>query len=73
MEHTLTAASVVFKETIGQFTQVIRPVLKTDLKLRILRMLALGPNEKTIVGRSSRAQRSDEIIAQRMMGASGDG
>lgn len=66
---TLTAASVVLRETTGQFAQVITPVLRTDLKLRTLRMVTLGPNEKTIIGRSNRVKRSDEIIAQRNEGA----
>lgn len=65
MEHTLTALSVVLRETTGQFPQVITPLLKTDLELRKLRMLTFGPNENTIIGKSNRVQMIDRIIMNR--------
>ncbi len=72
MEHTLTALSVVLKETTGHSVQVIKPLLRTDLTLRILRMLTFGPNENTIIGKSSRVEMIDRIIAQKNEWASNE-
>lgn len=65
MKRTVTALSVVLRETTGQFSQVIKPLFKTDLALRILRTLTFGPNENTIIGKSSRVQMIERIIAQK--------
>jgi len=65
MKRTLTALSVVLRETTGQFSQVIKPLFKTDLWLRTLRTLIFGPNENTIIGKSSRVQTIERIIAQK--------
>ena len=54
MKRTVTALSVVLRETTGQFSQVIKPLFKTDLALSKLRTLTFGPNENTIIGKSSR-------------------
>ena len=56
----------------GQFSQVTRPLLKTDLTLRTLRMLTFGPNESTIIGKSSRVQMMERIIAQKKEGTRGE-
>lgn len=61
----------MLNETTGQFSQVIKPLLKTFLELRTLRILTFGPNENTIIGsvvlKSSRVQMIDRIIARRKM------
>ena len=62
------ALSVVLNEMTGQFSQVIKPLFKTDLTLRTLRMLTFGPNENTIIGKSSRVEMIERIIVQKMSG-----